>query len=170
MLGIIRNTFSQSLRPNGAIVGGYTAGQSLQQIWFVFVLGFEKWNVGDRLKCVFPKFGAERSHPRRVNGHSKFADVSTFFVSKGEMSGIVWNAFCQSFKPAAEAAEAAASKSCQMFANFGRPFTSRGWLRLGWDLAKTRFRRSPTFHISTLNNFLGVIFSHAVWGSKGVRV
>ena len=33
----------------------------------------EKGNVGDHLKCVFPKFEAERRHPWRVNGRSKFA-------------------------------------------------------------------------------------------------
>ena len=31
----------------------------------------ERWNVGDRLKRVFPKFEAERSHPRGGNGRSK---------------------------------------------------------------------------------------------------
>ena len=39
-------------------------------------LGVEKLNVGNRLKRVFPKFHAERSHLRGVNGRSKFA---TFF-------------------------------------------------------------------------------------------
>ena len=34
--------------------------------------GVEKWNVGDHLKLVFPNFEAERSHPRGVNGRSKF--------------------------------------------------------------------------------------------------
>ena len=29
---------------------------------------FEKWNVGDRLKGVFPKFEAERSHPAIIRG------------------------------------------------------------------------------------------------------
>ena len=36
------------------------------------IFGVEKWNVGNRLKRVFPKFEAERSHPRGVNGRSKF--------------------------------------------------------------------------------------------------
>ena len=36
------------------------------------VFGVQKWNVGNRLKRVFPKFEAERSHPRGVNGRSKF--------------------------------------------------------------------------------------------------
>ena len=34
--------------------------------------GVEKSNVGDHLKRVFPKFEAERSHVRGLNGHSKF--------------------------------------------------------------------------------------------------
>ena len=34
--------------------------------------GIEKSNVGNRLKRVFPKFEAERSYPRGVNGCSKF--------------------------------------------------------------------------------------------------
>ena len=32
----------------------------------------EKWNVGNRLKRVLAKFEADRSHPRGVNGRSKF--------------------------------------------------------------------------------------------------
>ena len=38
----------------------------------IFFFDVEKWNVGNRLKRVFPKFEAERSHPRGLNGHSKF--------------------------------------------------------------------------------------------------
>ena len=33
--------------------------------------------------------------------------------------------------------------------NFERPFTPRGWLRLASNFGKTRFRRSPTFHLSS---------------------
>ena len=36
-------------------------------------LGVEKRNVGDHLKRVFPKFEADRSHPRGVNGGSNFS-------------------------------------------------------------------------------------------------
>ena len=32
------------------------------------VFGVEKWNIGDRLKRVFPKFGARASHVWGVNG------------------------------------------------------------------------------------------------------
>ena len=32
----------------------------------------EKSNAGNRLKRIFPKFPADRSHVRGVNGHSKF--------------------------------------------------------------------------------------------------
>ena len=46
--------------------------------------------------------------------------------------------------------------------NFGQPFTSRGWLRLGWDLAKTRFRRSPTFQFSTKKKN----FDENLWSRK----
>ena len=63
---------------------------------------FEKWNVGDRLKRVFPKFEAERSHPRGVNGRSKFCKKKKQLMSsasKHEMSGIVWNASSQSLRP-----------------------------------------------------------------------
>ena len=35
------------------------------------------------------------------------------------------------------------------FRNFERPFTPRNQLRSASNLAKTRFRRSPTFHFST---------------------
>ena len=41
------------------------------------------------------------------------------------------------------------SGSVVWFSNFERPFTPRGWLRLARNFAKTRFRRSPTFHFST---------------------
>ena len=41
-----------------------------------FVFDVEKWNVGNRLKRVFPKFEAERSHPQGVNGRSKFYKIS----------------------------------------------------------------------------------------------
>ena len=37
-----------------------------------FLFGVEKWNVGNRLKRISPKFEADRSHPRGVNGRSKF--------------------------------------------------------------------------------------------------
>ena len=39
--------------------------------------GVEKWNVGNHLKRVFPKFEADRSHPRGVNDRSKFRENST---------------------------------------------------------------------------------------------
>ena len=42
----------------------------------IFFFDVEKWNVGNRLKRVFPKFEAERSHPRGVNGRSKFYKIS----------------------------------------------------------------------------------------------
>ena len=41
--------------------------------------GVEKSNVGDHLKHIFPKFEAEWSHPRGVNGRSKFCKNSIFF-------------------------------------------------------------------------------------------
>ena len=39
------------------------------------------------------------------------------------------------------------------FRNFERPFTPRNQLRSASNFAKTRFRRSPTFHFSTSKNF-----------------
>ena len=50
-------------------------------------LGVEKLNAGNRLKRVFPKFHAERSHLWGANGRSKFAIF--FLASKNEMSGIL---------------------------------------------------------------------------------
>ena len=38
---------------------------------------------------------------------------------------------------------------CQKNRIFERPFTPRGWLRSASNFGKTRFRRSPTFHLST---------------------
>ena len=43
--------------------------------------------------------------------------------------------------------------------NFERQFTPRGWLRLASNLAKTRFRRFPTFHFSTPQVFSKHVFS-----------
>ena len=37
--------------------------------------------------------------------------------------------------------------------NFEHSFTLQTWLRLASNFAKTRFRRSPTFHFSTSKNF-----------------
>ena len=44
-----------------------------------FVFHVKKWNVGNHLKRVFPKSQAERSHPRGVNGRSKFCKKTIFF-------------------------------------------------------------------------------------------
>ena len=44
-----------------------------------FFFGVEKWNVGNRLKRVLAKFQANRSHPRGVNGWSKFCEKFEFF-------------------------------------------------------------------------------------------
>ena len=47
--------------------------------WKIFAkkkfFGVEKSNVGNRLKRVFPKFESDRSHPRGVNGRSKFSKL-----------------------------------------------------------------------------------------------
>ena len=39
----------------------------------IFFSDVEKWNVANRLNRVFPKFRADRSHPRGVNGRLKFS-------------------------------------------------------------------------------------------------
>ena len=44
-----------------------------QKLNFLDAFGIEKWNVGDRLKRVFPKFEAKRSHPQGVNSRSKLS-------------------------------------------------------------------------------------------------
>ena len=44
------------------------------------------------------------------------------------------------------------------FRNFERPFTPRNQLRSASNFAKTRFRRSPTFHFSTPKKFSGEFF------------
>ena len=41
---------------------------------------------------------------------------------------------------------------------FERPFTPRGWLRSASNFGKTRFRRSPTFHLSTSKKNFGENF------------
>ena len=45
------------------------------------------------------------------------------------------------------------------FRNFERPFTPRNQLRSASNLAKTRFRRFPTFHFSTPQVFSKHVFS-----------
>ena len=52
-----------------------------EQIQHFDVLGVENLNVGDALKRVFPKFGADRSHPRGVNVRL-FADYFFAFYKK----------------------------------------------------------------------------------------
>ena len=44
---------------------------------------------------------------------------------------------------------------CQKSRIFERPFTPRGWLRSASNFGKTRFRRSPTFHLSTSKKNFG---------------
>ena len=48
--------------------------------------------------------------------------------------------------------------------NFDRMLTPPNWLRLVRNFAKTRFRRSPTFHFPTPQNF----FSGFVWSTTKV--
>ena len=52
----------------------------------------QKRNIGNHLKRVFPKFEAERSHPRGVNGRSKFRRQN-FDVEKcnvGNPKRVLW--------------------------------------------------------------------------------
>ena len=54
------------------------------------LFGFWGWTlVGNVPKRVLAQIEAGRSHPRGVNGPSKFANISTKCSSKNEMSGIV---------------------------------------------------------------------------------
>ena len=46
-----------------------------------------------------------------------------------------------------------------IFQNFERPFTPRGWLRSASNLGKTRFRWFPTFHFSTPEKIFLMKFS-----------
>ena len=50
------------------------------------------------------------------------------------------------------------TKKVDVLKNFERPFTPRGWLRSASNFGTTRFRRSPTFHVSTLETFFNMIF------------
>ena len=50
-----------------------------------FVFDVEKANVGDHLKRIFPKFEAERSHPRGVNGRSKFRIFQKYETLNGRV-------------------------------------------------------------------------------------
>ena len=72
--------------------------KSFSEGWRIFfykkIWAVETWNIRDPLKRVFPKFEAEWSHPRWVNGRSKFR---FFSMSKNEMLAIVRNGFWQSF-------------------------------------------------------------------------
>ena len=43
----------------------------------------EKWKIANRLKRVFPKFRADRSHVRGVNGRSKFSEKIFLAASAG---------------------------------------------------------------------------------------
>ena len=48
--------------------------------------GVEKSKVANRLKRVFPKFDADRSHVRGVNGRSKFDVASAGFAKRKPVS------------------------------------------------------------------------------------
>ena len=50
-------------------------------------------------------------------------------------------------------------KLFDLLANFEQSFTPQGWLRSASNLAKTRFRRFPTFHFSTSQVFSKHVFS-----------
>ena len=51
-----------------------------------FFFGVEKSKVANRLKRVFPKFEAKRSHPRGVNGRSKFRGVTMLAGALADVS------------------------------------------------------------------------------------
>ena len=48
----------------------------------IFFFGVEKSKVANRLKRVLPKFRADRSHVRGVNGRSKFDVASAGFAKR----------------------------------------------------------------------------------------
>ena len=72
MSGIVWKAFSKVWGQTEPYSRGKRLFKVLQKLDFLYVFGVEKWNVGDRLKLVFPKFQAEWSHPRGVNSRSKF--------------------------------------------------------------------------------------------------
>ena len=51
-----------------------------------FVFGVEKSKVANRLKRVFPKFEADRSHVRGVNGRPKFVAASAGFAKRKQFT------------------------------------------------------------------------------------
>ena len=54
---------------------------------FFFFFGVEKSKVANHLKRVFPKFEADRSHVRGVNGRSKFDVASAGFAKRKQFWG-----------------------------------------------------------------------------------
>ena len=49
------------------------------------------------------------------------------------------------------------------FCKVSRSVYPRGWLWLAWNLAKTRFRRSPTFHLLTLKPKFVLDLCSIIW-------
>ena len=125
------------------------------------MLAVKKWNVGNRLKRVFRKFEADRSHPRGVNSRLKFLHferrASVLNAERGR-SNAEHVFFFRPFRPAPPRAgkkkkspfRMQPKKNCR---NFKRPFIPRTWLRSARNFGKTRFRRFPTFDFSTSKNF-----------------
>ena len=57
----------------------HSVGQFGVENFCHFFFDVDKWNVGDRLERVFPKFEAKRSHVWGVNGSSKFRNKWKIF-------------------------------------------------------------------------------------------
>ena len=76
-----------------------------QNIILDFCFRLWKSKLQNRLKRLFPKFHADRSHPRGLNGLFKISiflktwTPRKIFGSENQFCKIVWNAFPQSLRP-----------------------------------------------------------------------
>ena len=120
-----------------------------------FFFSVENWKIANRLKRVLPKFRANPSHVRGVNGRSKFRkkiEIHEWFFEK--VTSAIRTAHLVQFLCYVTFSNAN-SRISIFFRNFERPFTHRTKLGSARNLGKTRFERFATFHCSTPKMVLG---------------
>ena len=95
---------------------------------------------------------------REATYKGRFAPPTSCYIRRGR------NWVCVRTGSVRDGGRFARTRRCSLRShvkNFERPFSPREWLRSARNLAKTRFRRFPTFHFSTLKKiFLWKFFKN----------
>ena len=139
--------------------GGWRKSFSDDNCWRNFVFCVEKWNVGDHLKRVFPKFEAERSHPRGVNGRSKFWKKLIFFQRFRRQNMKCWGSSETRFGqvPGQSEPSSGGKRTFKVRKNFDKIFIEKWNVgdRLKRVLAKFRADRSQVRGVNGRSKFVG---------------